>query len=333
MSNNSSPLFAIIIPVYNVKDYIRETVKSVISQSFDDFEVLLVDDGSTDGSDEIVDELARNDVRIRTFHQQNSGVSAARNLGLDMAKGEWIVFVDGDDAIKKDTLKILADCILKHPDVDMIGYDFERVTNLDDISEIDEYDYKETLYDCSETICMNVLDHYMVWGETVKRDLLGNLRFENLKNGEDVLFCNSLACRSNKYLEISSKLYLYLQRESSARVNVWSERRLDDYTHMNNHILRNLMNCNKDIDQTWMKRWVGNLLQFIPQLWQQSDNIQKLYFSHHRDLLKKVKHLPSLPLYIKLWITVATSFNSKSFYKLSAMKPMSIYSKLANLKS
>lgn len=327
--NAARPLFSIIIPVYNVKGYIEKTIESVISQTYGDYELLLVDDGATDGSGDYIDSIAKTDCRVKVFHQRNQGVSAARNLGLDNANGRWIVFVDGDDALKANALQILADCIEEQSDVDLIGYGFERVSAIVP-SELVGNGYRKSVIDCSNTVCMKALDHYTVWGEAFRRDLIGNLRFENLKNGEDMLFCNALACRSMKYMEVDAKLYLYLQRESSARNNEWMERRFDDYSRMNEAILDNLINCDKAIDRAWLKRWVGSLLFYVPQIFHQSRELQNIYFSRHRQLLKNVRCLRGLPAYLKSWITVASAINSKSVYRMCAMRPMSLYAEISN---
>lgn len=98
------PFISVIIPVYNTENYLRKCLDSVLAQSFADFEVLLINDGSTDGSGKICDEYAKKDKRIKVFHKENGGVSSARNLGLDNAKGEWISFVDSDDTVKENYL-------------------------------------------------------------------------------------------------------------------------------------------------------------------------------------------------------------------------------------
>lgn len=97
-------IFSVIIPVYNVENYLRQCIESVLAQSETSFELLLVDDGSTDGSGEICDEYALKDSRIRVFHQRNQGVSVARNVGIDHSYGEWICFVDSDDYVGSDYL-------------------------------------------------------------------------------------------------------------------------------------------------------------------------------------------------------------------------------------
>ena len=96
------PLVSIIVPVYNAEKTLNKCVDSILNQTFQDWELLLIDDGSTDRSGELCDEYANKDSRVRVFHKINEGVSSARNVGLDNAKGQWITFVDADDWIDKN---------------------------------------------------------------------------------------------------------------------------------------------------------------------------------------------------------------------------------------
>lgn len=109
-----SPLITVIVPVYNIKEYLPRCVASICGQTYDKLEILLVDDGSTDGTGVLCDELAGKDARIRVFHQQNGGSSSARNLGLDHASGEYIGFVDSDDYIDSNMYQNLYDAILAY---------------------------------------------------------------------------------------------------------------------------------------------------------------------------------------------------------------------------
>ena len=99
-----SPKISVIVPVYNAEKYLHRCIDSILAQTFSDFELLLIDDGSTDKSGDICDEYAKKDKRIRVFHKENGGVSSARNVGLDNARGEWITFCDADDWVEKDWL-------------------------------------------------------------------------------------------------------------------------------------------------------------------------------------------------------------------------------------
>ena len=107
MNTSTFPKISVIVPVYNTEKYLHRCIDSILSQSFTDFELLLIDDGSKDGSGAICDEYAAKDNRVRVFHKENGGVSSARNLGLDNANGEWVSFVDADDYIPCDSLKAL----------------------------------------------------------------------------------------------------------------------------------------------------------------------------------------------------------------------------------
>lgn len=111
---------SIIVPVYNVERYIERCVESICQQTYTNTEIILVDDGSTDSSGKICDEIAVKDPRIRVIHQQNSGLSAARNAGLAVAKGEYIAFVDSDDYIAQEMYSVMIENMEKY-DLDIIG--------------------------------------------------------------------------------------------------------------------------------------------------------------------------------------------------------------------
>lgn len=115
-----SPLYSIIIPVYNVESYLCECVDSILQQDFRDFEVVLIDDGSSDGSGAICDSYAVTDSRVKVFHQANKGLSCARNIGIQMAVGEYLIFIDGDDFIATGSLKMIAAMIDGNPNVDIV---------------------------------------------------------------------------------------------------------------------------------------------------------------------------------------------------------------------
>ena len=120
---------SVIVPVYNCAPYVERCVRSIMAQTYTDLEIICVDDGSSDNSGKILDSLAEEDSRIRVIHQKNAGVSAARNRGLDIATGELITFVDGDDAIEPDMYEILLP-YFDDPDVDIVINDRDRFHKL-----------------------------------------------------------------------------------------------------------------------------------------------------------------------------------------------------------
>ena len=105
-------MISVIVPVYNVEPYLEEAIESVIHQTYTNLEIILVDDGSTDGSGRICDRYQKKDSRIKIIHQENRGLSAARNAGLDICKGGMIAFLDSDDAFCKDMLQKMSDAML-----------------------------------------------------------------------------------------------------------------------------------------------------------------------------------------------------------------------------
>ena len=103
----NNPLVSVVVPVYNVASYLEQCLDSVVNQTYKNLEIILVDDGSTDGSGAICDRYAEQDGRIRVVHKENGGQSSARNIALDMMQGEWVLFVDSDDWIELNTLELL----------------------------------------------------------------------------------------------------------------------------------------------------------------------------------------------------------------------------------
>ncbi len=188
------PEISIIIPVYNVEEFICECVDSILSQSFSDFEIILVDDGSPDKCPEMCDEYARKDERIKVIHKQNAGPSAARNTGLLHARGRYIWFVDGDDYIAENALKIIAAQFKSNPDIIKFNvfsfYRGEHCKKIDlDVDFSGVADVK-TISELAKKACGSSLFSY-VWKNVYRRDFLvkNEIRFvDGLNYAEDVLF-------------------------------------------------------------------------------------------------------------------------------------------------
>ena len=213
------PFFSIIIPVYNVAPYLRECLDSVSAQTFDNWEAICVDDGATDGSGAILDEYAAKDNRFKVIHQKNAGVSAARNAGLGNAKGEWFMFLDGDDALRVDSRMAFVpylkqegcpDGILVHPYVSCWnGYNVPaRKVNTRTLIEDAS---KEDLF----------LGPYAANGypfsRVYRRCRFGHLRFRrDIAMAEDVCFWFDALCVDARWVILNVDYYLYRQRQDSA---------------------------------------------------------------------------------------------------------------------
>lgn len=129
ISSKVESIVSVIVPVYNVASYLPACIDSVLAQTFADFELLLVDDGSTDGSGDICDDYACRDVRVTVLHQPNAGPAAARNAALDVAQGEYVAFVDSDDVIHRQYLEVLYRCISTSADVDIVQSPYKIVSS------------------------------------------------------------------------------------------------------------------------------------------------------------------------------------------------------------
>lgn len=209
--------FSLIIPVYNVKPYIRKCLDSILSQDCEDWEALLIDDGSSDGSGEICDEYAAIDPRFRVFHKENGGVSSARNVGLDNARGEWIWFVDGDDWIKNNSLSSL-DFYIKSYNTDFIIFGIEyynegyRILASERHEQRIGYSKDETIGNPDfSTVC------YVVRSNIITDNSL--LFSTGVPMGEDMEFQYKclICCKSPIYTDLV--LYSCLHRRGSATNN------------------------------------------------------------------------------------------------------------------
>lgn len=221
------PQISIIIPVYNSENYLRECLDSITKQTFTDFEVLLINDGSTDKSGIICDEYAAKDSRFKVFHKENGGVSSARNLGLHNAKGEWITFVDSDDLIEEDALK---NFILTNSD--QIDFFLFGVKKLIDEKEVTFFYFEnDQVFSVLEFINKYPLCQYFAepWSKFFKSSIIkiNNITFdESLSWGEDSLFNVQYLkyCSNVKVLTENGYLYRELKTGlSSTKVDASSK--------------------------------------------------------------------------------------------------------------
>lgn len=202
------PQLSIIIPVYNVEKYIRECLDSIRNQSFTDFEVLLIDDGSSDGSGRICDEYVELDSRFKVFHKKNEGVSSARNMGLDNAKGDWIHFIDSDDYLL--THNVYQE-LLDHrtQDADIINFGCSGQLDL-----VFKWSTEQGDQTKAKDAYLKTMECF-VWSNLFKKETIGDIRFEKIKIYEDLLFISEVAVNS-KFFFTGKTLYYYRERPDSA---------------------------------------------------------------------------------------------------------------------
>lgn len=209
-----TPIISIIVPVYNVEKYLSRCIDSVLKQTYTDFELLLIDDGSPDKSGEICDEYALKDLRVRVFHKENGGVSSARNLGLDHAVGDFVMFVDSDDWIAADCLEL---CIkeIYEKDLDALQFGFAMVW--DDRQTYRIKDRTDVL--SGDKYINNNNFNVSAGGGIYRTDIIRfkNIRFnESIKYAEDQLFILSFLKNAKRIMYKDVVLYYYYQNPESA---------------------------------------------------------------------------------------------------------------------
>ena len=180
-------MISVIVPVYNAEKYLHRCIKRILAQDYTDFELLLIDDGSTDNSGTICDEYAIKDNRIRVFHKENGGVSSARNWGLDNAIGEYIMFVDSDDYMLPGMLEVMLSTLeSKKADLVVCGTTETGGGYWRPIADVD-YSINQLKENFVSLLHTELLSP--PWNKIYKKDIIGNNRFcEDISFGEDLLF-------------------------------------------------------------------------------------------------------------------------------------------------
>lgn len=215
-------LISVIVPVYNVEKYLGKCLDSIVGQTYHNLEIILVNDGSTDSSEIIMRRYALDDSRICCVSKEHEGVSSARNAGIQMAQGRYLLFVDADDYIEKDMIEILYYKMDDEVDIAACGYDVsvedherrlpdrgscQEIVSDDEI--IDENLIWEVYFQKSATYCV------VVWNKLFRRELLEGMEFAMGRYHEDEFFFNSLIKRGFMMKCISRQLYCYRVRKQS----------------------------------------------------------------------------------------------------------------------
>lgn len=211
-------MISVVIPIYNVAQYLSQCVDSVLAQSYRDLEIILVDDGSTDECPKICDDYQQKDARIRVIHQENGGLSDARNAGMKIARGEWIYFADSDDWLVQDAIqKLYHFAIENHCDVVQGGlyYAYQdhllyrQATKVEQRCPVLERD------EAMRELIINDRVKNFAWGKLYKADLIRDLPFPVGKYYEDSFWQHLVMDRVARYGIIDEPLYYYRQRNNS----------------------------------------------------------------------------------------------------------------------
>ena len=209
------PLLSIIVPVYDVERYLPKCIDSILAQTFTDFELILVEDGSPDNCPALCDAAAAKDARIRVIHQKNGGLSAARNAGLDAARGEWIGFVDSDDYIAPEMYEALYKAV-QSTGADLALCDYAEVNETGAPCPPMHISLAEQVFTGQELL-KNATDTMIqpAWNKLYRRAIFAQLRYPEGKLNEDLFLIPEVCLQIQKAVVVPKALYYYVQRGNS----------------------------------------------------------------------------------------------------------------------
>lgn len=224
---NQNPLISVIVPIYKVEAYLDRCLESIVNQTYENLEIILVDDGSPDNCPQMCDDWAKKDNRIKVIHNENSGVSYARNAGFELSKGEFIAFVDSDDWICETYIQDLY-IVMRDECCDVVECDYSLVNDenckIDKISSV-----SMEIFTAEEALHCNLIgDKFgdVIWNRLYHRSVV-DVKFENGKFHEDVYWVYQVLAKAKKLAHINQTLYFYFQRNDGFTGEKYTFKRID----------------------------------------------------------------------------------------------------------
>jgi glycosyltransferase involved in cell wall biosynthesis len=280
------PLISVIVPIYNTASYLERCLKSIVDQTYDKLEIICIDDGSTDGSELILDEFARKDSRIRVIHKQNGGESSARNVGLEMMTGQYIGFLDCDDWIEANMYERLVSIAIQK-DVDMVASPWFKDTDEESIKIGNQLPVSPEIFEREDLLqYIYKRDYYRgftyMWNKLYRRSLFYDERGEiilfdeDLALGGDVLYLGRLALNTEKAVYLDEAFYHYYQRDTSGCHTVDLNKR-KDWLEAYKRLIRYIEDQGIKTDAlVWIKRFLAYHSSNVAELAYEQKNYKVL---------------------------------------------------------
>ena len=283
-------LISVIIPVYNVEKYLNKCLDSVISQTYNNIEIILIDDGSPDKCGVICDEYSKKDKRIKVIHKNNEGVSIARNLGIEKAKGEYITFIDSDDYVEKNYIETLYKmCKKNNSDMSICGtIDVNETGKI--VSESKKINKNMTNVEALQELLEEKHFNNVVWAKLYKLSLLDNIKFkENIKIAEDIDVIYKVLDKTTKVsIDTNNILYYYRIRKNSVTQrgynNDW-KKAIEIIGKMTNYIIEKYPKLKKYA----IKRYIKINVFCICQILKYGEHMEEIYILK-KNILKYKKY-------------------------------------------
>lgn len=303
-------LISIIIPVYNIGAYLSRCLETVAMQSYQNLEIILVDDGSTDDSGRICDSFAEQDNRAIVIHQQNEGPGVARNTGKRVAKGDYIMFVDGDDYMHVDAVKVLYEAINEEGGYDMAMFDRKKTKRFDEDIYVQE-ENKATVLSQRELInnmfnTKNGEQFFYLWNKLYRRNLIESLWFEVYPTSEDFDYNFRTYIKIQKVIWVHRILYFYVQRMNSVvhqsnAYNIY-------YQCITSILFQNYNNLSPSIRSLYghylLRSLYRKLVFFKTRNHDKQETIIQQYRKYKKSTCKAYWFCRQIPLYEKVCVTL-----------------------------
>ena len=317
------PIISIIVPIYNVGKYLPKCIESILNQTFKNFELILVNDGSTDNSGVVCDDYAKKDTRIKIIHKSNGGVSSARNAGLYVAKGKYIGFVDPDDYIDKDMFEVLYKlCEQNNADI-AICKNCREINGVIDRKNEEVYIKELSNTEAVKEAFKANLYRFALWNKLCRRKCFIDISFPEGRIHEDLSVTYRILSNANKVIFTNYVGYIYVKRDDSILTKKYNENRLQSFIGWNEifeFMNINYPELNKEVI-TCYTYWCNDNIYYILN---EIDNVKnkKRYLKKLRNYIinhyKKIKENNNIGLREKYMI-ILLMINIKLpifFYKL-----------------
>lgn len=300
---------SVIVPVYNVQDYLEECIESIIKQSYRDLEIILIDDGSIDQSGLICDAYGEKDKRIKVIHQKNGGSANAKNTGLKVATGEYLSFVDSDDYLEPDAYKLMVENLEKD-EADVIQCCFNEVYT--EVVEERKRVKKTLNYNTESFLELFTLDWTcgLLWNKLYKRNIFKNIFFEEGHKIDDEFFTYQGIMNATKILYIPMIVYNYRKRASSVMMSDDSQEKiLMDKLEYLSIRRKKIGERYPSLQQCFDEHYLNMILILSRNSYSTKNSM--LYIKHliKEYFLEKKKTNMSLEIRCKLWIIQCSSIN------------------------
>ncbi len=313
-------LISVIVPVYKASEFLSECVKSLVNQTYKNIEIILVDDGSPDQCPKMCDDWAKIDDRIVVIHQKNSGVSKARNAGIDISTGKFIAFVDSDDFIHEDCFKILHENIIKRK-TDLLCMRHINVNDKAEVIERNVLKAKDLNFNIPYTgdefasLMFSDLSISVVWDKLYTREIIGNNRFKVGVFSEEMVFLMEVLHPNARAIYIEDELYYYRKRDESITSGFNEKFYID---RVNNIFLASEIACKKfsnihNSSQSAKFKAIGSFLALMPYSFLREK--RKSYTEVKTKLYNIKKQLKSTPLEPSIKLFLRVFLVSKHFAK------------------